>query len=70
MVTVAPPAMMKIAIRCTYTFSDGHLCNHVIARIPVEKWEDEGVKAIEGYCKRHNAPWLFGDCKPDYKSLT
>lgn len=52
MVAMAPPEVIKLAIRCTGRRPDGRLCDHLLLKVRADKWEQALTDAIEGKCPR------------------
>ena len=50
--TDASPSVIRLRIHCAGYRKDGKLCNHVIATVPVDEWEQQRVLNTTIQCKR------------------
>ena len=48
-------AVMRVTVRCTGRLKDGRLCDHVIAKVDVDQWEEKRMAGVEVECRRCGA---------------
>lgn len=44
-------SIMRAAIRCTGTKKDGRLCNHLLCKVDIERWEETLTDARQDVCE-------------------
>ena len=62
-IVVAPSTEATVILHCTALRKNGLPCNHIVARVPLEAWEQFIVREIEPQCATCGTPIKLGDCK-------
>lgn len=58
---MAPPAVVRVKVKCTGTRKNGERCDHLLFRVDIERWEEALTDAVESKCEKCGTVYTLAD---------